>query len=295
MFTTNESYKHLHQLIGKYKFDDLYDIENKISISNINSILSIKGNLNSFSNKDIYTVKILCQIYKNLAINTNSTNYNESLFKIYENSTEIKNNVTHLHIKFNKKSILDINILNKLGENIEYLSLDMDHPIYSSDILNLDLSSINNLPINLKTLIIHCAHNCKYILCPSMLNYGLETLILRNVSTIPNFSTLPPTVKILVIIFHTSFNNNGLMLFNNRDFVNDLSNLPYNIEHIIYEVKGFLTNINISILPKTLKSLTINIIQNIPNEELINIKNELINQINTHIPSCYLIFEPIIV
>lgn len=199
-----------------------------------------------------------------------------TLFKLYEESKEY---ITHLYLNFDDVIYSSIN-LNILDVGLELLSITAD--MYDT----LDLESFENYPPALKTLIIN--YLGKYDICPENFNCGLETLVLENVKEIPQLCNLPSTVKNLVIEFNKESDSQGNIYFNNRDFMNDLANVPNSLENLVYDVQGYITNIDFTILPKTMKSIDISC-RGVDNADDIK-KNykKMEEELKQHAPECLL-------
>jgi hypothetical protein len=262
-----------------YNVQDIGILDSKIAITKDN-VVDIMCELPSLNDKERQLIKSLIQTYRKLNLhNISSMNDNGeliTLFKLYEESKEY---ITHLYLNFDDIIYASIN-LNNLDVGLELLSITAD--MYDT----LDLERFENYPPALKTLIIN--YPGKYDICPEKFNYGLETLVLENVNDIPQLCNLPPTVKNLVIEFHQESDSQGNLNFNNRDFMNDLSNVPNSLENLVYYVQGYITNIDFTILPKTMKTIDINC-RGVDNAD--NIKKnykKMEEELKQHVPECLL-------
>lgn len=262
-----------------YNVQDIGILDSKIAITKDN-VVDIMCELPSLNDQERQLIKSLIQTYRKLNLhNISSMNDNGeliTLFKLYEESKEY---ITQLYLNFDDIIYASIN-LNILDVGLELLSITAD--MYGT----LDLERFENYPPALKTLIIN--YPGKYDICPEKFNYGLETLVLENVNDIPQLCNLPPTVKNLVIEFHQESDSQGNLNFNNRDFMNDLANVPNSLENLVYYVQGYITNIDFTILPKTMKSIKIDC-RGVDNAD--NIKKnykKMEEELKQHAPECLL-------
>lgn len=262
-----------------YKLNRIDNWDSKISITKDN-VVNITGEIESFNDQEHQVIKSLVQTYRKLNL-CNGSQMNDNgeiitLFKLYEESKEY---ITHLYLNFDDVIYGSLN-LNNLDVGLELLSITAD--IYGT----LDLKRFENYPPALKTLIIN--YPGKYNICPENFNCGLETLVLENVKEIPQLCNLPPTVKNLVIEFNKESDSQGNIYFNNRDFMIDLANVPNSLENLVYDVQGYITNIDFTILPKTMKSIDINC-RGVDNAD--NIKKnykKMEEELKQHAPECLL-------
>jgi len=270
-----------------YNVEDINIYDSKITISKDN-VVNIICELQSLNDQEHQLIKSLIQTYRKLSLhNMNDDLINEddgafaliTLFKLYEESKEY---ITHLYLNFDDVIYGSLN-LNNLDVGLELLSITADDRGNT-----LGLKGFENYPPALKTLIIN--YPGKYNICPEKFNYGLETLVLENVKDIPQLCNLPPTVKNLVIEFHQESDSQGDINFNNRDFRNDFANVPNSLENLVYYVQGYITNIDFTILPKTMKTIDINC-RGIDNAD--NIKKnykKMEEELKQHAPECLLVY-----
>ena len=296
MFCSEYNFSNIanYQERAMYKFKEIYS-SNKITIGDDN-VVKIIGELQSFNDQERQMIKLLIQNYRKLSLNilshdrlllflnNPSIDTDEiitTLFKLYEESKEY---ITHLYIQFDEYLYSSIN-LNNLYVGLEFLSITPNN--YMQETKTLDFNTFENYPPALKTLIIK--YPGKYNICPEKFNYGLETLVLENVKYIPQFCNLPPTVKNLFIKFYQELDsqrNFRNIKCNDRDFVNDFANVPNSLENLVYYVEGNITNIDFTILPKTMKTIDIRCIGIEDNIKKNYEKME--EELKQHAPECLL-------
>lgn len=265
-----------------YEYNALEILDKKLVIS-VDNIIEIGGVLNDFEVKEYEGIKMLCKIYKKLSLIERSVSIEDSentLFKLYDDAKEY---ITHLYLCFHDCKFLTK--LNNLDNNLELLLIDCFQN-------NLDLSSFENFPSSLKTFIIKC--DFEYIVLPKNFNYGLETFVLDNINVLPMLSNLPPTIKNLVIKFNKETTSHGELEYNNRDFIEDLAGIPHSLENLVYKVQGNITNIDFTILPKTMKSIDISCCGIGSKTSIKEEYKKMEMQLKEHAPECLIKYEWII-